>query len=100
MERSGEKAKMEESARGGAGSVGWLGTEPGQEARQQTKRSQGWSGQKPEEDHCGAAQCAPAPAWTAREDLNVLVEKICTRFGNCVIGRGDGGIRYAARALR
>jgi len=100
MEQRGEKAKTEESARGGAGPIGWLGTERGQEARQPTKRSQGWSGQKPQENHCGAAQRAPATAWTPQKGLSVLVEKICARFGDCTIGLGTGGIRYSASAIR
>ena len=41
MERTCEEATMEESARGGARPLGWLGAQRGQEARQQTKRPQG-----------------------------------------------------------
>ncbi len=96
MERSHEeKAATQESARSGARAVGWTGPQRGQAASQPAKWPQGRSGQKPQEDHCGAAQCAPATAWTAQEGLNSLVEKICARFGNCAIGRGDGGIRYS-----
>jgi hypothetical protein len=100
MERSGEEAKTEESARGGVGPIGWLGAQRGQTAREQTKRSQGCPGQKPQEENRGRAQCAPATAWTSQESLNLLVAKICARFGDYAIGRGDGGIRYSAPTLR
>jgi hypothetical protein len=100
MERSGEKAKTEESACGGVGPIGWLGAQRGQKVRQQTKRAQGRSGQKPQEDHRCAAQCASATVWTPQESLNVLVEKIRARFGNYAIARGDGGIRYSVPKVR
>ena len=99
MERGGEKAKTEESARGGAGSLGWSGPQRGEETRQQTERTQGWAGQKPQEDHCGAAQCAPATAWPSQESLNLLIVRIRARFGDYVIGLGDGGIRYSIPTL-
>jgi hypothetical protein len=100
MERSGEEAKTEESARGGVGPIGWLGAQRGQKARQQTKRAQGGPGQKPQENSGRQTQCAPATAWTPQEGLNVLVEKIRARFGNYAIARGDGGIRYSAPKVR
>jgi hypothetical protein len=46
-----EEATSEESARRGAGPIGRLGSQRGQEARQQTKRPQGRLGQKPQEDY-------------------------------------------------
>jgi hypothetical protein len=73
MERSGEKAKTEESTRGSVGATRRFGTERGQKARQQTKRSKGWSGQKPQENFGCQAQCAPATAWTPQESLNFPV---------------------------
>jgi hypothetical protein len=101
MERSGEKAKTEESARGSVGPVGWLGAQRGQAEGQSGKWSKGGSGQKPQEDHRCASQCTPATAWTPpQESLNVLVEKIRARFGEYAIGRGDGGIRYSVSTLR
>jgi hypothetical protein len=78
MERGGEKAKTEESARGGAGSLGWSNPQRGQETREQTKRTQGWAGQKRQKDHCGTTQCAPATAWSSQVSLNLLI----VRSGN------------------
>ena len=98
--RNDGKAKTEESARGGAGPIGWVGAERRQEARQQRKWSEGGPGQKPQEDHRCAAQCTPATAWTPQESLNVLVEKIRARFGNYAIARGDVGIRYSTPKVR
>jgi len=98
MERKGEKATTEESACGGTRSVGWLGPQQGQEARQQRERAQGWSRQKPQENFGRPAQCPPATAWTAQR-LNLLIEIIRARFGDCAIGRGNSGIRYSSRTL-
>jgi hypothetical protein len=96
MERSGEKAKTEESARGGAQPARWLGAERGQKARQQTKRSKGWSGQKPQEDHCGAPQCTPPASWASEELVNSVMMLIRARYREWAIGRGNDGIRYRA----
>jgi hypothetical protein len=82
------------------GRLGGLVRSEAKQKGQSGKWSKGWSGQKPQEDHRGAAQCAPGTAWTRQESLNVLVEAIRARFGIYVIGRGDGGIRYSARTLR
>jgi hypothetical protein len=62
MERTCEEATMEEPARCGARPLGWLGAQRGQEARQQKERSQGGSGQKPQEDSRRQAQRATAKA--------------------------------------
>jgi hypothetical protein len=96
MERGGEKAKTEESARGGAGPLRWPGPQRGQEARQQTERPQGRAGQKPQEGHSGAPQCASAASWASEELVNRVMVLIRARYGELAIGRGDGGIRYRA----
>ena len=98
MERKGDKAKTEESACGGARSVGWLGPQQGQKARQQRERAQGWSRQKPQENFGRPAQCTSATAWTPQW-LNLLIEVIRARFGEYVIGRGNSGIRYSSPSL-
>lgn len=94
MERTCEKATTEEPARGGARSIGRLGAQRGQEARQQGQRPQGRPGQKPQEDHCGAAQCTAATPWAPQEAVNAVISLICARYGALAIGRGAGGIRY------
>ena len=98
MERKDEKAKTEESACGGARQVGWLGPQQGQEARQQRERTKGRSSQKPQENFGRPAQCTAATAWTPQR-LNLLIEVIRTRFGDCAIGRGNSGIRYSSATL-
>jgi hypothetical protein len=98
MERKGDKAKTEESACGGARSVGWLGPQQGQKARQQRERTQGRTGQKPQENFGRPAQCTPATAWMSQR-LNLLIEVIRARFGDCAIGRGNSGIRYSSPSL-
>jgi hypothetical protein len=95
MERACEEAKMEESARGGARPIGWIGTQRGQEARQQTKRPQGRPGQKPQEDSRRQAQRATATARTAQEKVSAAIASIRARFGKYAIGLGYRGIRYA-----
>ena len=50
MERIGEEAKRQESARSGARPIGWFSPQRGQKACEQTKRPEGWPGQKPQED--------------------------------------------------
>jgi hypothetical protein len=99
MERKGEKAKEEESACSSARSAGRLGPQQSQKARQQRKWPQGRSGQKPQEDFGRQTQCAPTTAWTPQR-LNLLIETIRARSGDCTIGRGDSGIRYSASTLR
>jgi hypothetical protein len=61
------------------------------------RRSQGGSG-KSRKKTIAARRNARRPP--PQESLSVLIEKICARFGNCAIGRGDGGIRYSAPTLR
>ena len=94
MEPTCEEATSEESARGGARPIGWIGTQRGQEARQQTKRPQGRPGQKPQEDSRRQAQRATAKARTPQERVSAAIFSIRARFGRCAIGFGDFGIRY------
>ena len=94
MERTCEEATSEESARGGARPVGQLGTQRSQEARQQTKRPQGWPGQKPQEDAPRQAQRSTATTRTPQERINAAISSIHARFGKCAIGLGYLGIRY------
>jgi hypothetical protein len=95
MERSHEeKDATQESACSGAGTLGWPGTQRSQEARQQREWAQGRAGQKPQEDHCGAAQCPAATPWAPQEAVNAVISLICTRYGALAIGRGASGIRY------
>ena len=94
--RNDGKAKTEESARGGAGPIGWGGAERRQEARQQRKWSEGGPGQKPQENSGRQTQCAPATAWTSEELVNRVMMLIRARYGELAIGRGDGGIRFRA----
>jgi hypothetical protein len=100
MERACEEAKTQESARGGAGPLGWPSSERGQETRQQTKRPQGWSGQKPREDYCRPAQRSPATARTPQERMSAAVASIRVRFGQNAIGLGYLGIRYVLVRLK
>jgi len=94
MERSDEEGQAQESSRGSAGPIRGTSTERSQKARQQGKWPQGRFGQKPQEDHGGAAQCAAATPWAAQEAVNLLIQFICARYGQLAIGRGNCGIRY------
>ena len=101
MEPTCEEATSEESARGGARPIGWPGSQRGQEARQQTKRPQGRPGQKPQEENCLTTQLpTPTAGETPEEGVSTAVASIRARFGYRAIGRGYGGIRYSAPALR
>jgi hypothetical protein len=94
MERVCEEAKTEESACGSARPVGRPGTQRSQEARQQTKRPQGWLGQKPQEDYRRQAQRSTATTRSPQERVNAAISSIHARFGKCAIGLGCLGIRY------
>src|ERR1700678_3013244 len=96
MERNHEEGQAQESSRGSAGQIGWPGTKRSQKTRQQGERPQGRFGQKPQEDRRGTAQCAAATPWAAQEAVNLLIQFICSRYGQPAIGWGDGGIRYRA----
>jgi hypothetical protein len=93
MEHVCEEAP-EEPARGGARAVGRPGSERGQEARRQTERPQGRSGQKPQEDPRCEAQRPAATARAPQERVRAAISSIQARFGKCAIGLGYLGIRY------
>jgi hypothetical protein len=95
-----EKADAQESTRGGAWPVGRVGTQRGQTAGQLRKRSQGRSGQKPQEDPGRVAQRPPAPARASQEVLSTIIALIQARFGDVAIGLGERGIRYRVVAAR
>jgi hypothetical protein len=96
MERVDEEGQAQGSARGGTGPVRRVGAQRGQAAGQQGEQPQGRLGQTPQEDRSGTAQCVTAASWTAQEAVNLLVKFICARYGQLVIGWGDGSIRYRA----
>ena len=95
MGRSCEETTTEESARGGARPIGWLGPQRGQETRKQIKRPQGRPGQKPQEDYCGQTQRSTAKTRAPQERVSAAIFSIRARFGKYAIGFGDLGIRYA-----
>ncbi len=100
MERGHEEA-TQESARRGAGKVGRLSRERGQETGQSRKWAQGRSGQEPQEENCGSAKRpTPAGGEASEEGVNAAIASIRARFGRRAIGLGDGGIRYLVNALR
>ena len=94
MERVCEEANTQESPRGGVRPRGRPGLERGQETRQQKKRPQGWSGQKPQEDYYRQTQRSPATTRTPQERMSAAVASIRARFGQDAIGLGYLGIRY------
>ena len=94
MEPTCEEGTSEESTRRGARPIGGLGSQCGQEARQQTKRSQGRAGQKPQENYCSETQRATAKTRAPQERVSAAISSIRARFGKCAIGFGDLGIRY------
>ena len=96
MELENEEKKAQESSRRGAGTIRRLGAQRGQAAGQSRKRPQGRFGQKPQEDHRGAPQCAPPASWASEELVNRVMTVIRARHGEWAIGRGDRGIRYRA----
>jgi hypothetical protein len=101
MEPICEEATPEESACRGARSIGGLGSQRNQEARQPGKRPQGRPGQKPQEDYCVQTQRPAAKTRAAQERVSAAMSSIRTRFGEYAIGFGDLGIRYTrARASR
>ena len=92
-----EKVAAQESARGGAWPLGWLGAQRGKKAGQQSERAQGRTGQKPQEDARRAAQRAASPSRPPEELVASLIALICSRFGAYAIGLGDAGIRFTHR---
>jgi hypothetical protein len=93
MEPNGEKAEKEESSRSGARSAGRPGSERSQETGQQRKWSEGRVGQEPQKNSSRETQRTSAKAWSPQR-LNLLIEAISARFGECAIGRGDHGVHF------
>src|SRR5262245_52558035 len=100
MQRACEEAKTQESAHAGSGPLGWPSSERGQETRQQTKRPQGWSGQKPQEVYYRPTQRSSATTRTPPERMSAAVASIRARFGHHAIGLGYLGIRYVLVRLK
>ena len=96
MERIDEAEDTQESSRRGAGQVRRAGAQRRQTAGEPGKWPQGRFGQKPQEGHRGAPQCAPPASWAAEELVNRVMMLIRARHGEWAIGRGDSGIRYRA----
>jgi hypothetical protein len=94
MERNGEQTEKEESSRSGARSAGRSGSERSQETGQQRKRAQGRPGQEPQKNSGRETQRTPAKAWSPQR-LNLLIEAMRARFGECAIGRGDDGVHFS-----
>jgi hypothetical protein len=94
MEPTCEEAIPEESACSGARPIGRPGSQPGQEARKQTKRPQRRPGQKPQEDYCSQAQRPTAKTRAPQERVSAAISSIRARFGRYAIGFGGLGIRY------
>jgi len=93
MEWVHEKTQTQESARGGTWPARWLGPQRGQTTRQPRKWPQGRSGQKPQENDRRPAQRAAAAPGSQKEFIQTLIEAICARFGERVIGLGERGFR-------
>jgi hypothetical protein len=96
----GHEEATQESPRGGARPVGWLGPERGQKAGQPRKWTQGRPGKKPQEENCLAAQCSTPTTGPPEKGMSAAVASIRGRFGYRAIGLGYAGIRYWAPALR
>jgi hypothetical protein len=94
----GHEEATQESSRGGPRQVRRLSPERGQTAGQPRKWSQGWPGQKPQEENCLATQRPTPTPGTPEEGVSAAVASIRARFGCRAIGRGYGGIRYSVRA--
>ena len=95
MEWGHEEAKTEESSRRGSWLIGWAGAQRGQTNCQPRKRSQGRSGEKPQEENRGPAQRAASSPRSAQELIETVIVSIRARFGDWAIGLGDNGIRVA-----
>ena len=100
MEWSHEEA-AQESSRRGPRQVGRLGPERSQKAGEPRKWSEGWVGQKPQEENCCSAKRPPPAAGEAPQGgVSAAIALIRARFGSRAIGLGYGGIRFSARGLR
>src|SRR5260370_36931422 len=97
----GHEEATQESARRGAGKVGRLSRERGQETGQSPKWAQGRSGQEPQEENCGSAKRpTPAGGEASEKGVNAALAPIRARFGRRATGPGGGGIRNLGSALR
>jgi hypothetical protein len=94
MERSHEETQAQESSRRGSWQARWASAQRGQAAGQSGKWPQGRSGQKPQEETRGPAQRAASAPRSAQELIETVIATIRARFGHCVIGLGDHGIRF------
>jgi hypothetical protein len=99
MEWNHEEA-AQESSRRGSRKVGRLSPERGQKAGEPRKWSQGWPGQKPQEENCRPAKLpTPAAGEAPQGGVSAALSSIRARFGYRAIGLGYGGIRFSARVL-
>jgi hypothetical protein len=99
MEWNHEEA-AQESSRRGSRKVGRLSPERGQKAGEPRKWSQGWPGQKPQEENCRSAKRpTPAAGEAPQGGVSAALSSIRARFGYRAIGLGYGGIRFSARVL-
>src|SRR5437660_793082 len=90
----GYEEAAQESSHGSSRQTGRLSAQRGQTPCQPGKWSQGWLGQKPQEENCRPSQRG-ATAARPQEVIEIVIASICSRFGAGVIGLGDGGIRFA-----
>lgn len=94
MESIDEAGNTQESSRRRPWPLRRARPQRGQAASQSGQWSQGWLGQKRQENAGGAAQ-RPATAARPREEvLDTLIATIRARFGEVSIGRGARGIRF------
>jgi len=94
MERGHEETETQESSRRGSWQAGWASAQRGQAAGQPRKWAQGRLGQKPQEENRRPAQRPASAARSPEELIETVIASIRARFGDCVIGLGDRGIRF------
>jgi hypothetical protein len=94
MERVDEETERQESSRGSFGQVRWARPQRGEAAGQQRKWSQGRLGQKSQEENRRPSQRATSAPRSPEKLIEIVIAWICTRFGDCAIGRGHCGIRF------
>jgi hypothetical protein len=98
MEPMDEEEQMQESSRGGAGSMRRFRMQRGQAAGQPGKWY-GRFGQKPQEENRRPAQRATSTAQAPEQLVETMIASICAQFGVCAIGLGDRGIRFVGRSI-
>ena len=99
MERGHEEAKAQESSRRGSWKTGRPGAQRGQAGGQPKEWSQGWAGQKPQEENRSPAQRPASSARSPEEIIETVITSIRARFGYGAIGLGDRGIRFCRRPI-